>query len=79
MQSTELYSKSRATVRRHEAVLKMKPDDLQRHLPEAQEHAMPQACERGGPSTPRTIPVAEHGFFRDVKTDFHDHVHLRYC
>ena len=25
------------------------------------------------------FPVAEHGFFLNVKADFHDHIHLRYC
>ena len=39
---------------------------------------MAQAREKGGSSTLTTIPVAEHGFFFDVKADFHDHVHLRY-
>ena len=26
-----------------------------------------------------TIPISEHGFFFEVKSDFHDHIHLRYC
>ncbi len=63
----------------HEVSLKVKADDLQRRLPEAQQCAMAQAREKGGSSTITTIPVAEHGFFFDAKADFHDHVHLRYC
>ena len=39
---------------------------------------MAQAREKGGSNTLTTIPVAEHGFF-DVKANFHDHIHLRYC
>ncbi len=80
MQSIELDCKRKAAVRqRHEASLKVKADDLQRHLPETQHCAMAQACEKGGSSRLTTIPVAEHGFFFDAKADFHDHVHLRYC
>ena len=78
MQSIELDCKRKAAVRRHEASLKVKADDLQRHLPEAQQCAMAQAREKGGSSTLTTIPVAEHGFFFDAKADFIDHVHLRY-
>ena len=80
MQSIELDCRRRAAVRQHhEASLKVKADDLQRRLPEAQQRAMAQAREKGGSSTLATIPVAEHGFFFDAKADFHDHVHLRYC
>lgn len=80
MQSIELDCKNKAVVRQHhEASLKVKADDLQRRLPEAQQRAMAQAREKGGSSTLTTIPVAEHGFFFDVKADFHDHIHLRYC
>ena len=39
---------------------------------------MAQAHEKGGSSTLTTIPVAEHGFYFDVKVDSHDHIHLRY-
>ena len=37
------------------------------------------AQEKGGSSTLTTIPIVEHGFFFEVKSDFHDHIHLRYC
>ena len=40
---------------------------------------MELAREKGGSSTLTTIPISEHGFCFDVKSDFHDHVHLRYC
>ena len=40
---------------------------------------MELAREKGGSSTLTTIPISEHGFFFEVKSDFHDHVHLRYC
>ena len=40
---------------------------------------MAQAREKSGSSLLTTIPVAEHGVFFDVKADFHDHIHLRYC
>ena len=80
IQSIELDRRRKAAVRQHhEASLKMKADDLQRRLPEVQQRAMVLAREKGGSSTFTTIPVAEHGFFFDVKADFHDHVHLRYC
>ena len=80
MQSIVLDCKRKAAVRQHhEASLKVKADDLQRRLPEAQQRAMAQAPKKGGSSTLTTIPVVEHGFSFDVKADFHDHVHLRYC
>ena len=63
----------------HKALLKVKADDLQRRIPEAQKCTMAQVREKGGSSTLTTIPVAEHGFFFDVKADFHDHIHLHYC
>ncbi len=63
----------------HEALLKAKAGDIQRRLPEAQQHAMAQSREKGGSSTLTTIPVAEHGFSFDAKADFLDHIHLRYC
>ena len=40
---------------------------------------MELAHEKGGSSTLTTTPISEHGFCFDVKSDFHDHVHLRYC
>ena len=80
MKSIELDHERKAAERQHhEASLKVKADDLQKCLPEAQQRAMAQAREKGGSSTLTTIPVAEHGFCFDVKADFHDHIHLRYC
>ena len=80
MKSIESDSRMKIFVRqRHEASLKVKADDLQRRLPEAQQRAMAQSREKGGSSTLTTIPVAEHGFSFNVKGDFHDHIHLRYC
>ena len=64
---------------RHRTTQKAKADDIQSRLPEPQRRAMELACEKGGSSTLTTIPVSEHGFFFEVKSDFHDHVHLRYC
>ena len=64
---------------RHRTILKTKADDLQSRLPEPQRRAMELAREKGGSSTLTTIPISEHGFFFEVKSDFHDHVHLRYC
>ena len=79
MQTIELNCKRKAAVRQHhEASLKVKADDLQRRLPEAQQCAMAQAREKGGSSTLTTIPVTEHGFFFDAKADIIDRVHLRY-
>ena len=40
---------------------------------------MALAREKGASNTLTTIPVAEHGFCFDVKSDFHDHVRMRYC
>ncbi len=80
MECIESDRKRKATGRQgREAMLKVKADDLQRRLPEAQRRAMVQAREKGGSSILTTIPVAEHGFYFDVKADFHDHIHLRYC
>ena len=59
--------------------LKAKADKLQSRLPDPQRRAMELAREKGGSSTLTTIPISEHGFFFEVKSDFHDHVHLRYC
>ena len=39
---------------------------------------MALAREKGGSSMLTTIPVAEHGFYYEVKADFHDHIHLHY-
>ena len=64
---------------RHEAVLKMKANNLQRCLPEDLKQTMAQAHEKEPQAhSPCTLPVAEHGFFLDVKADFHGHTHLRY-
>ena len=80
MQSIDLDCERKADMQQcHEAVLKEKADDLQKCLPEVQQCAMAQAREKEGSSTLSTIPVAEHGFFFDVKADFHDHIHLRHC
>ena len=80
MKSIESDSRMKISVRqRHETSLKVKADDLQRRLPEAQQHAMAQSHEKGGSSTLTTIPVAMDGYSFNVKRDFHDHIHLRYC
>ena len=68
-----------AIKRRHRTTLKAKADDLQSRLPEPQRRAVELAREKGGSSTLTTFPISEHGFFFEVKSDFHDHVHLRYC
>ena len=65
--------------RNHRAMLISKADEIQSNLPEPQRRAMILAREKGGSSTLTTIPIAEHGFFFEVKSDFHDHIHLRYC
>ena len=61
-----------------ESRLKEKADAIQFCLPEPQRQAMELAHEKGGSSTLSTLPFAEHGFFFAVKSDFHDHVGLRY-
>ena len=68
-----------AIKRRHRTTLKAKADDLQSRLPEPQRRAVELAREKGDSSTLTTIPISEHGFFFEVKSDFHDYVHLRYC
>ena len=40
---------------------------------------MSLAREKGGSSTLTTMPIAEHGFYFHVESDFHDHIRLRYC
>ena len=59
--------------------LTLMADAVQARLPDQLRRAMMVAREKGASSTSTTIPVAEHGFFFDVKSDFHDDVHLRYC
>ena len=61
---------------RHHKNDKAAADALQIHLPEPQRRAMIIAQEKGASSTLTTIPVAEHGFFFKVKSDFHDRIHL---
>ena len=73
------YKEKVAVRQHHQALLKLKADELQKHLLEAQQRAMAQAREKGGSSTLTTIPVAEYGFSFDSKADFHDHIHLCYC
>jgi len=64
---------------RHRTTLKEKADNIQSRLPDPQCRAMELEREKGGSSTLTTIPIAEHGLFFEVKSDFHDHVHLHYC
>lgn len=68
-----------AVKRCHRTTLKIAADALQARLPEPQRRAMELAREKGASSILTTIPIVEHGFYFDVKSDFHDHVHLRYC
>ena len=71
---------AKAAVRRQRQLnLTLMADAVQARLPDQLRRAMMVAREKGASSTLTTIPVAEHGFFFDVKSDFHDHVHLRYC
>ena len=65
--------------RQRQLNLTLMADAVQARLPDQLRRAMMVAREKGASSTLTTIPVAEHGFFFDVKSDFHDHVHLRYC
>ena len=52
------------SVQQHcEDLLKVKADDLQKHLSEARKHAMAETSEKESSSTHTTIPVAELGFF----------------
>ena len=53
-------------------------DALQKHLPEPQHRAMELAHMKGASSTLTMIPVEQHRFYLKCKSDFHDHVHLRY-
>lgn len=81
MQSIWLDCRRKAAVQQyHEAFLKVKADDLQRCLPEAQQCAMAQAHEKGDSGTITTTPVAEHGLFLYAKAHFHDHLdHAQIC
>ncbi len=63
----------------HQEHWKGRADEIQGRLPEPQRRAMELARAKGGSSTLTTIPVAEHGFFFEVKSDFVDHIKLRYC
>ena len=65
--------------RQRQLNLTLMADALQARLPDQLRRAMMVVRETGASSTLTTIPVAEHGFFFEVKSDFHDHVHLRYC
>ena len=79
-QGLDLNQEAKAEIKkRHRNIYKAKADDLQSRLPEPQHRAMELACDKGGSSTLTTIPISEHGFFFEVKSDFHDHIHLRYC
>ena len=76
----DLDEEAKAEIKaRHRTTLKEKADNIQSRLPDPQRRAMELAREKGGSSTLTTIPIDEHGFFLEVKSDFHDHVHLRYC
>ena len=77
---SDLDHEAKAAIKaRYRSALKERADNLQSRLPDSQHRAMELAREKGGSSTLTTIPIAEHGFFFEVKSDFHDHVHLRYC
>lgn len=77
---SDLDHEAKAAIKaRHRSALKERADNIQSRLPDSQRRAMELAREKGGSSTLTTIPIAEHGFFFEVKSDFHDHVHLRYC
>ena len=79
-ETADFNQEARTEVKRNRrAMLILKADEIQTHLPEPQRRAMVLAREKGGSSTLTTIPIAEHGFFFEVKSEFHDHVHLRYC
>ena len=79
MGSIRQDSTSKTAIRqRQRASMKDKADTIQTRLPPLQQWAMALAREKGGSSTLTTIPAAEHGFYFEVKADFHDHIHLRY-
>ena len=64
---------------RYKIALEATAADIQARLPPPQQRAMSLAREKGGSSTLTTMPIAEHGFYFHVKSDFHDHIRLRYC
>ena len=53
-------------------------DAPQERLPVPQCQAMELAGMKGAPSTLTMIPVEEYGFYFACKSNFHDHVHIRY-
>ena len=48
-------------------------------LPQPQRRAMEVARLKGASSILTTLPIAEHGFYFECKSDLFDMVHLRYC
>ena len=52
---------------------------IQERLPPPQRRAMEVARMKGASSIFTALPIAEHGFFLECKSDFIDVVHLRYC
>ena len=66
---------AKAAVRRqHQLNLTLMADAVQARMSDQLRRAMMVAREKGASSTLTTIPVAENGFFFDVKSDFHDHM-----
>ena len=61
---------------RYKIALEATAADIQARLPPPQQRAMSLAREKGGSSTLTTMPIAEHGFYFHVKSDFHDHIRL---
>ena len=73
-------STEKAEIRkRHQEQAFAAAEAIQERLPQPQRLAMEVARLKGASSILTTLPIAEHGFYFECKSDFFDMVHLRYC
>ena len=73
-------STEKAEIRkRHQEQAFAAAEAIQERLPQPQRRAMEVARLKGASSILTTLPIAEHGFYFECKSDFFDMVHLRYC
>ena len=73
-------STEKAEIRkRHQEQAFAAAEAIQERLPQPQRRAMEVARLKGASSILTTLPIAEHGFYFECKSDFFDMVHSRYC
>ena len=73
-------STEKAEIRkRHQEQAFAAAEAIQERLPQPQRRAMEVARLKGASSILTTLPIAEHGFYFECKSDFFDMVHLWYC